>query len=347
MRVKLGYQPALDGLRGVAIALVVVSHVHWVPGGFLGVDVFFVLSGFLITTLLLEEWGRTGTIRLRAFYLRRARRLLPALLALLGILALLATAAATSGDTTIARAWSTSIAACLLYMANIWRATGHPLIGPLTQMWSLAEEEQFYLVWPPILVLLLRRRVGLRGLAVGLGTAALAVMVWRAHLGPGNRTYFSPDTRCDPLLIGCLLGVLRYGRMLPRVPAGIGVLACAALAGDVAVATIDDFTDIVGFPVAGLATATVIAAALQGSWLTRLLSFRPLVGLGVISYSLYIWQGLGFSIQGVPGGRTTEILPTVFVAWLSYRYVEQPFRRRRAPASAAAVPEVAHSYAAG
>jgi peptidoglycan/LPS O-acetylase OafA/YrhL len=345
--VKLGYQPALDGLRGIAIALVVVSHVHWVPGGYLGVDVFFVLSGFLITTLLLEEWGLTGAVRLRAFYLRRVRRLLPTLLALLAILALLAAAAATSGDTAIARSWSTSIAACLLYVANIWRATGHPLIGPLTQMWSLAEEEQFYFFWPPLLMLLLRRGVGLRGLAVGLGTVTLAVMVWRAHIGPGPRSYFSPDTHCDPLLIGCLLGVLRYGRMLPRVPGGIAVLACVALAADVAVAASAQLTQWFVFPVAGLATAAVIAAALQGSWLTRLLSFKPLVGLGVISYSLYIWQGLGFSIQGVPGGRTTEILPTVFVAWLSYRFVERPFRRRRTLASVPAVPEVAGSYAAG
>jgi peptidoglycan/LPS O-acetylase OafA/YrhL len=109
----------------------------------------------------------------------------------------------------------TSIAATVFYTANIWRAMGHELIGPLTPMWSLAQEEQFYLLWPPLLALLLRRGVSLRRLATGLGVAAVAVMLWRAHLGPDARAFFAPDTKRSAA-DGCLLAVCR--RHAPQVP---------------------------------------------------------------------------------------------------------------------------------
>jgi peptidoglycan/LPS O-acetylase OafA/YrhL len=191
-------------------------------------------------------------------------------------------------------------------------------------MWSLAQEEQFYLFWPPLLVLLLRRRVSLHRLAAGLALAAVTVMLWRAHLGRGARSFFAPDTRSDPLLIGCLLAVLRH--RLPRIPIPVAAVAGVALAVDVAVASVSGgFVNLFGFPLAGISTAVLIAAALQGSPVTRLLRSRPLVQLGVISYGLYVWQGFVFAIVGgLPG-----VAVAVLVAMLSYRYVEQPFRRRR------------------
>ena len=319
---RLGYVPALDGLRGVAIALVVANHVGWLSGGFLGVDVFFVLSGFLITTLLLEEWVRDRAVSLRAFYWRRARRLLPAVLALFAVLSAVAADYASTGAAVAPIL--TSIAACLFYVANIWRAAGHELIAPLTPMWSVAQEEQFYLFWPPLFVLLLRRRVSLDRLATGLALVAVAVMLWRAHLGPGARSYFAPDTQSDPLLIGCLLAVVR--QRLPRIPITVAAIAGAALAMDVAVSSVSSgFVNLFGFPLAGISTAVLIAAALQGSPVTRLLRVRPLVSLGVISYGLYVWQGFVFAILGgLPG-----VVAAVLVALVSYRYIERPFRRPR------------------
>ena len=279
---------------------------------------------------MLEERERTTTIRLGAFYARRARRLLPVLAVFLGLFATVAAAEAMTGQTSDARGIAYSIASCLLYASNVWRASGHFLVGPLTQMWSLAQEEQFYLLWPPLLMLLLSRGVKLGRLAVGLAAAAVTVMMWRAHLGPGTRTYFAPDTRCDPLVIGCLLAVLRFGRMLPRIPRPIIALAAAALAVDVVLTSnAGSFTNMFGFPIVGISTAVLIAAVLQGSRIAQLLQFQPLVELGIISYSLYIWQGLAFTVDGLPGGRATAIAPAILMAWLSYRYVEQPYRRRR------------------
>jgi peptidoglycan/LPS O-acetylase OafA/YrhL len=332
VRDRLGYVPALDGLRGIAIALVLLCHVGWLPGGFLGVDVFFVLSGFLITTLLLEEWSEARSISLRAFYIRRARRLLPALLTLLAILTALVAAYVATGTPAAVEESFASIAASLFYFANIVRATGHPLIGPLTPMWSLAQEEQFYLFWPPLLLLLLQRGVRLRSLGIGLAVTASAVMVWRAHLGPSGRTFFAPDTHADPLLIGCLLATLRRGGRLGSIPWPVVAIACGALAVDVAAASpTGSLVYLFGFSVAGLSTAAIIAAAVdQHGPLPRMLTWTPLVNLGVISYGLYVWQGLVLTVfSSLPGGRPTAIVPTVVVALLSYRYIEQPFRRRR------------------
>jgi peptidoglycan/LPS O-acetylase OafA/YrhL len=148
-------------------------------------------------------------------------------------------------------------------------------------------------------------------------------MLWRAHLGPGARSYFAPDTRSDPLLIGCLLAVVRH--RLPRIPIPVAAVAGAALTVDVAVASVPgSFVNLFGFPLAGISTAVLIAAALQGSPVTRLLRVRPVVSLGIVSYSLYVWQGFVFAILGgLPG-----VAVAVLLALISYRYIERPFRRR-------------------
>src|SRR5436305_8467288 len=195
---KLGHVPALDGLRGIAIAIVVGYHAFGFPlGGWLGVDLFFVLSGFLITTLLLEEQAATGTVRLRAFYARRARRLLPALAVLLAAYVAISAVRGVDGLAVVAR-WG-------FYTGNVYEAfvpgASLHLVG-LNHLWSLAQEEQFYLLWPAALLLALKARRP----AVVLGTIALALMIYRLALADGGasdaRIYFAPDTNVDGLLLG-------------------------------------------------------------------------------------------------------------------------------------------------
>src|SRR4051812_31140019 len=199
---ELGYRPALDGLRAVAITLVVSLHAfRWPNGGYLGVDLFFVLSGFLITTLLLEEHHATGRISLSRFYLRRARRLLPALFVMLA--AYSAWSLTTQGvDPT------RYVLEGVLYCTNYFLAYRGQL-SPIEHLWSLAEEEQFYLLWPLLLIglLLWRRRVMGIFLIVVFG-----LLVWNEvwqthHHANGLRLDYGIDTRSDGLVVGCLLAV--------------------------------------------------------------------------------------------------------------------------------------------
>jgi peptidoglycan/LPS O-acetylase OafA/YrhL len=332
---KLGYVPALDGLRGVAIALVVVYHAGLLPGGFLGVDLFFVLSGFLITTLLLEEHAASGVISLRRFYVRRARRLLPALLALL---ALLTIGAVTSSP--VNTALLGDIGWTLAYAANIVRATGHHFLTPLTTMWSLAEEEQFYFLWPGILIACLARFTP-RRIGWALFAVACAVSAWRVTLtlsgASTQRIVFSPDSHFDPLLIGCALAFLCRAR--PRLPVAWPV-AGPLLAAVVALAVSGSrFSLLAGYSLAGLACAGLVSDAAAGR--ARALAWQPLVWLGKISYSLYIWQALAFALAYASNRPLPIFLPlAVGLAWLSYRYVEEPFRRATRRVEAPAVTAV-------
>ncbi len=361
--------PALDGVRGLAVLGVLLFHggVSWMRGGFFGVDAFFVLSGFLITGLLLAEWdstsGRTGRrIDLVAFWARRARRLLPALLLL--IAAILVTAAVhpplrdqpgLRGDI-----WST-----LGYVAN-WHSiatggdyfarTGPP--SPLQHTWSLAIEEQFYLLWPLLLVLVLRlwgERRALRRIAVGgalLSAAVMALLSVGAH-GSFDRIYYGTDTRAQSLLIGAALATVvpirRAGRS--AVPAGGSALPAAApriagLAGCAVLAALwttasgsDGWLYRGGFAIAAVAVAGVIWSAVSDERgpVARLLSLSPLRLLGVISYGVYLWHWplfLALTAERT-GQRGTALLAlrlaaTITVATVSYVFVEEPIRSRRA-----------------
>ena len=161
----------------MAILLVLAYHFLGLPGGFYGVDLFFVLSGFLITNLLLDERARTGRISFTGFYARRARRLLPALLAVLGVACFMAVVPPAGSGPGFGRLLLEGVVVCLLYVANIFRMLGHLLPINLTPMWSLAEEEQFYFVWP-VLFVLLSRRLSAGRLAAVLVAAAIAVTAW-------------------------------------------------------------------------------------------------------------------------------------------------------------------------
>jgi peptidoglycan/LPS O-acetylase OafA/YrhL len=215
--VRLPYLPGLDGLRALAVIAVLLYHAElpWIPGGFLGVEVFFVISGYLITTLLLAEWRQRGRIDLKAFWLRRARRLLPALYLLLvvtlayAVVFLPGEVAGLRGDAVAALGYVTNWYLVLGH-ESYFEAIGRPSL--LKHLWSLAVEEQFYLLWPPVLALGLgvgatrwrERRVLLGALALAAASALLMALLYRPEVDL-SRVYFGSDTRAAGLLIGAAL----------------------------------------------------------------------------------------------------------------------------------------------
>jgi peptidoglycan/LPS O-acetylase OafA/YrhL len=338
LRPRLGYRPALDGLRAVAVIAVVLYHA-WpavAPGGFIGVDLFFVLSGFLITTILLEEHARTGTIHLPSFYARRALRLLPALAVLLVASAAIASAVAPQTAAQV----RLGVLASVLYFADFLKASGAPL-SILGHTWSLAIEEQFYLVWPVALWLLLRRWDRRRALAVCLAglvvVPLLRVALWSAGAS-ADRIYFAPDTRADSLLAGCALAVACQLGLLDRVPAmaarTAALIAPLGLAALVAFGAIDSgVTVTIGFTVTAALAASVIALTVVRPLTlpVRLLSLPPLVGVGRISYGVYLWHYplvllLAAALHTVPGPLValTALPASLVAARASHLLVERP-----------------------
>lgn len=304
--------PALDGLRGVAILLVVSYHVSdtRIPGGWVGVDLFFALSGFLITGILVNELRRTGVIHFRAFFRRRALRLFPALVVFLAAVAIIDRHHPLMPD---------FVLATVTYVANIVLALGHKL--EFTHTWSLAQEEQFYLLWPFVLLAIFRWR---RGWTV-IAALAVIALVWGVT-APGDfgRLYNGPDTHAAPILLGSLAGYLYAIDRLPSVR-GAGMAALLGLAAVALFAHLDAFYPVLYIPVAVLA-----AVAVAGNTTSRALAWTPLRGLGAISYALYLWHPL--VMHGTTGiMRPVAVVASIAIAVASYYIVERPFLRRRHP----------------
>ncbi len=352
---RFEYRPALDGVRAFAVGAVLLYHAGepWARGGYLGVDAFFVLSGFLITSLLVTEWSRSGTIDLKAFWIRRARRLLPALgLVLVGI-AVYAAVFAPSDQ--LARIRADGLAT-IGYVAN-WRFvfSGQSYFDQFTQpspfrhMWSLAIEEQFYLVWPLIVFGVLRWRRSVRALlttcvALIVGSAVLMAVLFDPGRDP-SRVYYGTDTRVQSLLIGAVAGVLllRHGpiRTLP----GRALLRVLAFAGAVCTlwlwSTASERSSLLyrgGFLLAACSVVAVIVSVSQPrrGALGAALSWRPIRWIGAISYGLYLWHWPIYLVltrarTGVDGDALLALRLGVTFAFAtaSYYLIEMPIRRGR------------------
>jgi peptidoglycan/LPS O-acetylase OafA/YrhL len=359
-RPGIRHVPALDGLRGIAVVGVVAHHLGYLRGGFLGVDLFFVLSGYLITSLVLHEWAHTGRVDLGRFWSRRARRLLPALFVVLGAVIAYAAYAAEPVEKNRIRLDGLFT---LVYVQNwheifsgisYWDQFRAP--SPLRHMWSLAIEEQFYVLWPLVLVLVLgrprphdRRRARLwrlLALTVGLGAASAAAMVVQHHsLSDVSRVYYGTDTRVAAILIGAALATLfRLGKS-PNSQGARWTVEVLALGSVVALGVAwvrvggqEDWLYEGGFLACGLAVGVVIAAVAnpRSGPVGRLFSFPPLRWLGAISYGLYLWHWPvivyvaqpRFDLEG-PALALVRLAISLGLSVVSYVVVEQPIRRGR------------------
>ncbi len=346
--------PGLDGLRAVAVLAVFLYHVGfpWAAGGFLGVETFFVLSGYLITSLLLRDYREHGRLRLGRFWLRRARRLWPALWFLLAGVVLLARLWAVDAwprlkqDLPVAFTYTTNIAYIVREVPYFARFGRPPLFQHL---WSLAVEEQFYLVWPLLLWLLLRGlrvkpgQQGMGRLALGVSVLVLASTAWMAvqydPLSDPMRLYYGTDTRAAGFLLGGLLAVLWPPGGVParrRLADGLGWLGLLGLV--YLYHRLDEFQDVLyqgGFLVTALASGMVVlAGAAPTTWISKVLGHPLPRWIGTRSYAIYLWHWPLVTIFR-PGFECNLPLPwcavllwlaTCALAEVSYRLVEHPIR---------------------
>ncbi|HWP83957.1 MAG TPA: acyltransferase [Terriglobia bacterium] len=341
---RLGYAPHLDGLRGLAILLVMVYHANHslFSGGFIGVDIFFVLSGFLITSLLVQEYDGAGTIRLKAFYLRRVLRLFPALLAML--IAFSTFSIAVWGFEG-ARSRLVDSLIALFYMANWARAFWiHPPYE-LGHTWSLSIEEQFYALWPPLLLLLLRKaptRLAIALIALGLAIASWMVRFQMTLVSERPMRMFNGlDTRADAVMMGCLLGVIVASGLVPRRAGGKlsrvlyfgGIASLSALLGIALVAQwhAEIMFQWLYFGVAVMAAVLILDCVTNPASIVKvILSFKPLVWIGVISYGLYLWHYPIYTLMYEAGYEWQQVMTvgtlTAFaIAIASFFLLERPF----------------------
>ncbi|MFZ5892890.1 MAG: acyltransferase family protein [Myxococcota bacterium] len=351
LRTHWGYRPEVDGLRAVAVLPVMLFHAGfgWFKGGYVGVDVFFVISGYLITSIIVAERA-AGKFSIVAFYERRARRILPALCLVM--------------FTCIPFAWlwmmpdqllqfAQSLAAVMLFSSNLlfWRSSGYfePAAEekPLLHTWSLGVEEQYYLVFP--LFVMFAWRLGLRRMSwllAALALASLGLSEWGWRTAPSANFFVAP-TRAWEILIGSLLAILLgeyqgFASLPSRAKQLLSGLGFALIAG--AVLLYDDLTP---FPsvyglVPTLGTALLIGFATPDTLVGRLLCQRWMVGIGLISYSAYLWHQPLFAFArlrsfGEPSRAVFAVLcvATLVLAYLSWRFIEAPFRdRKRMPRGA-------------
>lgn len=343
---SLGHRPELDGIRGISILLVLCLHLTpaWLPGGYFGVDIFFVLSGLLITSLLLQEWARRNSISLKDFYVRRALRLGPALATFLLLVGAYACVFLDKGN---ARGMYLGIVLTLSYISN-WVMAFKPdfLPGLLAITWSLAVEEQFYLVWPLILSLLLTIKPNRNWIIIALVFGIVSVAVNRALLWEAGasvrRLYYATDTHADGLLMGCLVGCLLSWNLLPKSRWFELFMKFVALAAALFIVFLvvnirheNPLLYLGGFSFASLAIAVTLLTLI--AWppvlVTAVLRFKPLAWVGRISYGLYLWH---WPVQGWVFGesaqRSCRQITVAFglsfaIASFSFYLIERPFLR--------------------
>lgn len=338
----------LDGLRAVAILLVMLYHgsPSAFPGGMLGVDIFFVLSGYLITGLLVDEFGSTNNIWLGGFYGRRALRILPSLLAVVATVFVLAWLSQGGAPEAGVGAYLSP----LTFLHN-WVMVGQfPFLPDFGPTWSLAIEEQFYVLWPLLLLALLRQRIALRTITLVALLMALASFAWQVALSfsdtPLDRVYLGSDTRANGLLFGAAFGLWTRSRSFeswkPTLArfAPIGTVAFV-LSLPLLVRLSDRDAAMHGLnlifmvgAIAVIATAHFAPVSLP----SRVLSWRPLVAIGVISYTLYLWhltiwrflqeQRDGTALAG-PLILVIVLVAPIPICFLIHRTVEKPAMRRR------------------
>ena len=353
---RLPYMPGIDGLRALAVLAVFVYHFHngggWLPGGFLGVDVFFVISGYLITSLLLSEFRNQGRVDLVRFWLRRARRLLPAVGVLIGVVMILAVFF-DFGQISRLRA---DALASMGYVTNWELIFSHQSYfeqfarpSLFRHLWSLAVEEQFYLLWPLVFAACMTR-FGHRRLIVGVIAGAIAsslLMLILFDPANPNRVFYGTDTRATPLLVGVALAFLWHpdrlraatGRLAPTVLDAVGALGLSLVV--ITFMTVHDYDLSLyrgGFLALSLWAALLIAAlAHPAAQIGRVVGNPAMRWLGLRSYSFYLWHwpvmeltrpGIDVSLPS-PILFAVQLAATTALADLSYRYVEQPFRHSR------------------
>jgi peptidoglycan/LPS O-acetylase OafA/YrhL len=352
------YLPGLDGLRALAVGAVIACHVGWAPGGLLGVGVFFTLSGYLITDLLLGQYEETGRLQLADFWLRRARRLLPALFVMLAVVV----AWVTLLDRSLLPALRGMVVASAFYVSNWWLIAQHSsyfaLFGPpspVGHLWSLAVEEQFYLVWPVVLWIGLRCSRGRTGsrerlAVVSLLLAAASVVAMAVLYRPGydpTRVYEGTDTRAFALLIGAALAfVWPSRRRRAEVASSVRWVLDGAGAAGLAVFALlvwrtgeySPFLYPTGMVLLSLGTALMVAAAASpASRFGQMLGWRPLRYLGVRSYGIYLWHFPVIVLTTPADGQDTlpraifQVAASIGCAAASWRYLEEPIRRGALP----------------
>lgn len=338
----VGYRPAVDGLRGIAVLAVLGFHAFGdhVPGGFVGVDVFFVISGYLITSIIVGDLQR-GSFSFAKFYARRIRRLFPALTLVLmatwglGWLILLPDEFTLLGK---------HIAAAAMFVANVafWRETGYFDIAaefkPLLHLWSLGVEEQFYFVWPALLVMLWKRISLLPVVLWGLVLGSFGLSVSLASAAP-DAGFYLPFSRFWELGLGCLLALRKQttpsaeNRFLHELMPAVGLILIIT-----AMLAFDHRTPFPGWRalLPAIGTLLILATPEQGWFQRRLLGGPVLVYVGLISYSLYLWHWplLSFAnilYSGLPPGsvRWTVLLSSIALAAFTYHFLEVPIRRRK------------------
>jgi peptidoglycan/LPS O-acetylase OafA/YrhL len=335
------YRADIEGLRAIAVLLVVLFHVDksWSPGGFVGVDVFFVISGFLITGILVRDLD-AGRFSYRDFYSRRIRRIIPAMLVVTAATCVAGTILLLPDDL-VDLSWSA--VATVLSAANIYFTlfldtsyfAPQSDAQPLLHMWSLGVEEQFYLLWPAFLVFVFRWRSRLIGLLAGVVVASLLCSAALLHFGQFSWAYYMLPSRAFQLAFGGLVFVLTY-----RAPLALNgvVAALAAVCGLALVigsafllSEADAYPGLNAIPVT-LGTGLLLACGAYPQPVARLLGIGPLRFVGKISYSMYLWHWpvLAFQRYFSPDISLEQKLASLGViflaAWLSYRFVEQPFR---------------------